>query len=266
MIGIFDSGVGGLTVLREIRQVLPHEDILYLGDTARVPYGTRSPETILQYTLQAASFLMQQKIKLLILACHTACSYALTTLQLQLPIPVVGVIQSNLSQLKKLSPKQGIAILGTTGTIHSGLYQNLLHEIFPSLPLYPVACPLFVPMIEEGLANHPATHLIAEHYLQHLRTQPIDATLLACTHYPLLRPILQKVIGDKITLIEPAVAEEVHTILLKRGALQPTSHTAHLQFCSTDDPEKFEKLAHLFFHLPIENVKKIQLSAPIHCR
>jgi len=258
-IGIFDSGVGGLTVLREIQKILPHEDILYLGDTARVPYGTRSPETILQYTLQAASFLIQQKIKLLILACHTACSHALTTLQLQLPIPVVGVIQSNLSQLKTFSPKQGIAILGTTGTIHSRLYQKLLHETFPSLPLYPVACPLFVPIIEEGLAHHPATHLIAEHYLQHLRAQPIDAALLACTHYPLLRPILQKVIGEHVTLIEPAVAEEVRTILMRQGNLQPISHTARLQFCSTDDPEKFEKLARLFFHLPIENAKKIQL-------
>lgn len=248
-IGLFDSGVGGLTVLNEIAKILPQENIVYLGDTARMPYGNKSPETVLSYALEGASFLLEKEIKLLIVACHTASSYALETLKKQLPIPVIGVIQPGFELLMQSTKNIQVAILGTEGTIRSGVYQNLILQHHPEAVVFPVACPLFAPMIEEGLIEHPSAKLIADHYLSDLRNSPIDAALLACTHYPLIRPLIQEALGDHVKLIEPAEtcalqAREwlTSSSLLNRQIIPPI-----YQIYSTDNPFKFEQLMKRFF-------------------
>ncbi len=202
-IGLFDSGFGGLTVMREVVRLLPNENLVYLGDTAHLPYGNKSPQTVLRYALENASFLLQKKIKLLMIPCHTACSHALETLQQKLSIPVIGVINPGLELLAQETRTLKVAILGTSSTIRSGLYQSLVRQWNPKIEVYAVSCPLFVPLIEEGFFEHPSASLIAESYLGHLRGK-VDAALLACTHYPLMKDVLQKCLGAEVKLIEPA--------------------------------------------------------------
>ena len=260
-IGLFDSGVGGLTVMREVARLLPNESIIYLGDTARVPYGTRSPEVIQKYTLEAASFLLKRKIKLLILACHTACSHAFDLLQSQYPVPIIGVTRTGLQQLVQTTQNRRVAILGTPSTIRSGLYQKRLAEQAPDIEVCSVSCPLFVPLIEEGLLDHPATKLIAAHYLAPLREKKIDTALLACTHYPLLRSVIQEVLGPGVSLIEPAEGTAQEALRYLSSAHQLCSRAKkRFQFYATDDPEKFGRMANLFFGTPVQRVFPAVLS------
>ncbi len=239
--------------MREVARLLPHEDLIYLGDTAHLPYGNKSPEIVLQFALANAVFLLEKNIKLLIIPCHTACSHALDALQKKLPIPVVGVIQPGLELVKNF---QHIAILGTTSTIESNIYQKLLSKQNPQAKVIAKACPLFVPLIEEGFYNHPVTHLVAKSYLAPLKGA-IDAALLACTHYPLIRPILQKVLGSAVTLIEPAAlcALQTKDYLSQTGLLNPQSRKPHYEFYVTDDPEKFRRFGKIFFGSEIEKNK-----------
>jgi glutamate racemase len=201
-IGLFDSGVGGLTVFRELARLLPQEDLIYFGDTARLPYGNKSPETILRYSLECASFLFSQKIKLLIVACHTASAHALDTLEKELPISVLGMIQPGIQLIIEKSRSKRVAILGTASTILSNAYPQLLPADYS---LFPVACPLFVPLVEERTYDSKAALWIADHYLKPLKKCSIDTALLACTHYPLLRPLIQKILGPSVELLEPAL-------------------------------------------------------------
>jgi len=247
-IGLFDSGVGGLTVVRELTEILPQENIVYLGDTARLPYGNKSPATILRFAQENAAFLLRQNIKLLIVACHTACTHALVALQKELPIPVLGVTIPGIRALSLASKTGSVAILGTSSTINSGALQSLLHKENPGLTIHSIACPLFVPLVEEGLLDHPATYSLAEHYLASLRATPVDAVLLACTHYPLLAPLIQQVLGPHVQLILPARASafEAKSFLTTNNLLNPNSSPPSHQFYSSDDPEKFRHLAKLF--------------------
>ena len=253
-IGLFDSGFGGLTIMREIAQLMPQENLIYLGDTAHLPYGNKSPETVVRFALENARFLMLKKIKLLIIPCHTACSHAINLLQEKLPIPVIGVIQPGLELVQKF---ERIAILGTTSTIESGIYQTLIQKQNPRAMLFPKACPLFVPLIEEGYHHHKAMTLIAKTYLKELDRQ-IDAALLACTHYPLIRPILQKIVGPKVTLIEPTelCALKARETLAKQGLLNNQTEKPTYEFYATDDPQKFKRLGEVFFGFKIERVEK----------
>jgi glutamate racemase len=253
-IGLFDSGMGGLTVLREVASLLPNEHLIYLGDTARLPYGNKSPEAIVQFALDNADFLLQQKIKLLIISCHTACSYAFERLQKTLPIPVLGVTMPGLQALVETTKSREVAVLGTQATIASGLFQCLLKE--RGLITHPIACPLFVPLVEEGLQNHSAAKIIAQHYLAPLLATKVDAVLLACTHYPLLKTILREVLGPEIQLIEPAraTAMAARTLLEEQNLLNQSTATPSYQFYASDDPEKFRHLAKLFFPYSIERV------------
>lgn len=253
-IGLFDSGFGGLTVMKELVRLLPQENLIYLGDTAHLPYGNKSPETVIRCARKNAAFLMDQGVKLLMIPCHTACCHALALLQKELPIPVIGVIEPGLALAKQF---QRIAILGTTSTIESGLYQNLLKRQNPNAVVLSKACPLFVPLIEEGFFNHEAATLIARAYLEEFKGQ-IDAALLACTHYPLLHPIIQKELGKDIVLIEPATdcARLAKEILSAQNNLNLQKTKPTYQFYATDDPEKFKKFGKVFFGTSLEKVEK----------
>lgn len=255
-IGLFDSGVGGLTVMREVARLLPNEDLIYFGDTARVPYGTRSPETIVRYTKEGASFLFEKGIKLLIIACHTACSHAYSILRDEFSIPILGVIESGCQKLIRETKKSRVAVLGTTSTIRSGVHQAIIRAQAPQIEIYPMACPLFVPLIEEGLIDHSATQLIADHYLHPLKEKNIDAALLACTHYPLLRRIIQNSLGSAVSLIEPAeiTARQAHAMLDLQGLLNTKRKSPHYQFYASDDPEKFSRLALTFLGSQVNEV------------
>lgn len=259
-IGLFDSGFGGLTVLREVVKALPFEDVIYLGDTANLPYGNKSPEKIRQLALENGKFLLTQGIKLLVVACHTACSHALNLLAQELPIPVLGVIEPGLEELKMATHCQRVAILGTSSTIASGTYQNRL----PNLAVLGVACPLFVPLVEEGFQNTQAAELIAREYLKPVQAHGSDAILLACTHYPLMRPVLSKILGTQVTLIEPAkrCAQEVKSLLAVKKLLNPPNTPAKRAFYTTDAPEKFRTLGSVFLGEPIHRIELKKTALP----
>lgn len=255
-IGLFDSGLGGLTVMREIVRLLPQENLIYLGDTARLPYGNKSPEAVCRYAWENASFLLEKNIKLLVIACFTASSHAMTELEQKLQIPVLGVIHSAARALFASAKPKRIAILATSGTIKSGVIQSLIHELDPSILIFPAPCPLFVPFIEEGLRDHAAIHLIAHHYLGALAKHDIDSALLACTHYPLIQSIIQQVLGPYVRIVEPAqfCAMEVKNILSSLQLANPEIEAPNREFYVTDDPGKFQLLADPFFGKKIDRV------------
>jgi glutamate racemase len=249
-IGLFDSGFGGLTVMKELTRLLPNENIIYLGDTAHLPYGDKSPETVLQYALDNSSFLLEKNIKLLMIPCHTACCHALEVLQQKLSIKVIGVIEAGIHLIQKFDR---IAILGTTSTIESGIYQKEISKKNPKAKIIALPCPLFVPLVEEGFHNHPAAHLIAESYLSPIKGE-IDAALLACTHYPLIRPLIQTILGPTVTLVEPALAcaEEAKRYLIEHNLLNDQKQAPTYQFYATDNPQKFCRLGKIFLGSEIQ--------------
>lgn len=248
--------MGGLTVMREVADLLPNEHLIYLGDTARLPYGNKSPKTVVRFAEENAKFLCQQQIKLLMIACHTACSHAFELLKTSLPIPVIGVTQPGFQALANVSKTNCVAILGTSSTIASGVFQSLLQLNFPALEVHAIACPLFVPLVEEGLHSHAAARLLVEHYLAPLKKTDVDVVLLACTHYPLLASLIQEVLGPTVRLIEPAklAALEAQELLTRQQLLNLSQQPPAYRFFATDDPEKFRRLAKPFFPRPIEKV------------
>lgn len=260
-IGIFDSGFGGLTVMRRIRALLPHENIVYFGDTARLPYGNKSQETVLRYVQESSQFLLEQKIKILVIACHTACALALSELQKEFPIPIVGVIPAAIESLEHLPKHDSIAVLATRSTISSGVYQAEIAKKLPRSKIFAIACPLFVPLVEEGFIDHMLTELAIREYLSPLKKEKIDALLLGCTHYPLLESALKKECSKETTLIDPALscAESVRLLLDKNALLNPQKRTPDYTFYVSDDPEKFRLLGKTFLSYPIEHV----LSKPV---
>ncbi len=255
-IGIFDSGFGGLTVMRAIRDLLPQENIIYFGDTARLPYGNKSPETILRYSKENADFLKSLGIKLLIIACNTASSIALSHLRSSLDIPIIGITEQGLEAVVRSSKTGQIAILGTRATIASGFYQHNIPKKLPFAQVNPICCPLFVPLVEEGYIDHPLTSMAIQEYLAPLKTQPIDTILLGCTHYPLLHAMIQKELGPQVSLIDPAAmcAEKTKEILIKHNLLNQNQAGPLYQFYVSDDPERFRRHGEIFLSHPIENV------------
>lgn len=255
-IGIFDSGVGGLTVARSIMHLLPHEDIVYFGDTARLPYGDKSKETVMRYCRENASFLLQKGIKILVVACNTATSHALEDLQSSLHIPVIGVIEPGVRRILETTRNGHIAILGTKGTILSGAFQKRIQEKLPSAKLFPIACPLFVPFVEEQLLDHPATRLIVKEYLKPLQGHPIDTLMLGCTHYPLIQALIQEALPPEVQLIDSASTCAAHVLtILKEKNLETKSLTlGSREYFVSDDPDKFRELGTQFLGLPIKKV------------
>lgn len=257
-IGVFDSGCGGLTVLRAIKELLPHENILYFGDTARLPYGGKSGETILRYSLESAELLARRGIKLLVIACNTASCIALEAIRSHLNIPVIGVTEQGIEEVVRLFPEGRVGLLGTAATIASGLYQKRLLARSARIQLFPVSCPLLVPLVEEGYIDHPFSRWIARDYVAPLKTARVEGVLLGCTHYPLIRSTLQSILGEEVLLIDPATAcaQKTREVLESHQLLNPSLAPPHYQFLVSDDPEKFRLLGRLFLSHPIEHVSQ----------
>lgn len=257
-IGVFDSGVGGLTVMKQIVKLLPNEHIIYFGDTARVPYGEKSQETIIRYTIESAMFLMEQNIKLLVIACNTAASTnVLEKLQKIFNIPVVSVIAPGAEQVVRTTRTKRVAVLGTRRTISSGIYQREIQRQLPDATVISIACPLFVPLVEEHMISHAATRLIVKEYLSSLHQEEIDTILLGCTHYPLLRPLIEDEF-KQVTVVDSGVtcAHTISEILSSLNMLSKTTPEPHRYFVS-DDPDKFSRLGKQFLGMPLEHVEAV---------
>lgn len=252
-IGMFDSGLGGLTVMRALSDHLPNEHIIYLGDTARLPYGQKSPETITRYSVENAIFLMEQEIKLLVVACNTASAYSIDRLQRIFTIPIVGVITPGAAYAAQISKTGRIAVLGTKGTIASGAYQAEIAKMRPDAHIIPLACPLLVPLVEEGYFDHPASLLLLEEYLEPALKGNVDTLLLGCTHYPLLRAPIEKIMGPSVSIIDSAstCAKTVAAILEKHSLKTNNSLPAEASFFVSDDAVKFATLGERFLGKPL---------------
>jgi len=259
-IGVFDSGVGGLTVFKELERLFPDETLIYLGDTARVPYGIRSPETVTRYSLEAAQFLRDQQIKLLVVACNSASSVALPALAAENGIPIVGVILPGARRAVELTTTGRIGVIGTRATIGSSAYLRAIHDLRPDAEVVSLACPLFVPLAEEGWVEDEIAYQVAERYLAPLKEARVDTLVLGCTHYPLLRGVIGQVMGPKVQLVDSAesVAAEVRQYLQGDPALA-AENGARLEehrFYVTDAPESFQGVAERFLGRPVQRLEQ----------
>jgi glutamate racemase len=260
-IGFFDSGIGGLTVVKAVSQLLPNENIVYFGDTARVPYGSKSNDTVVEYSLQAANFLLRKNIKLLVVACNTASSVALKDLKRFLTIPVIGMIEPG-SKLALRESKNGkIGIIGTNATINNKAYSQEIKKLNPKIKVYEKACPLFVPIAEEGWVDHIATRMIAKEYLTELKTKKIDSLVLGCTHYPILKDVIQKEVGKSVKLVDSGTpaARLVEEYLNGRGLRNTSNQIGKKEFYVSDIPSKFRDMAERFLGKKITHLHKVEL-------
>ncbi len=244
-LGVFDSGVGGLTVVRALRRLLPAESLIYLGDTARVPYGNKSPQTICRFAREDAQFLLAKGVKALVVACNTASAHALESLRRECPVPVIGVIEPGVEATLAHEQSRHVGIIGTTGTIRSGAYQQALKAARPGLKIQAVATPLLVPFVEEDWLRHPALELVLGQYLEPLLLRGMDTLLLGCTHYPMLVPLLRRMLGGKVRLVDSASTCAAHTrdLLKAKGLLRAGRARGGLQIHLTDRSEQAEALA-----------------------
>ena len=257
-VGAFDSGVGGLTVVREMRRLLPAEDILYLGDTARVPYGNKSPDTIIRYSREIMTYLRGKGVKAVVVACNTASAHALAILQKEADIPVIGVIAPGVEAALAATRNGRVGIIGTQGTIASEAYQNLLRQQQPGIEITAVAAPLLVSLVEEDWLSHPATTLILEEYLAPMKAAQVDTVVLACTHYPLLKTLAQKLLGPDVVLVDSA--ENAAAALARKLASESLGRAqghGTTTICSTDVPAQFARLAERFLGEKIRAVEQV---------
>jgi glutamate racemase len=260
-IGAFDSGVGGLTVVQAMRRLLPAEDILYLGDTARVPYGNKSPETIVRYSRENLAYLRNHGVKAVVVACNTASAHALATLQKEADIPVIGVIAPGVEAALAATRNQRVGIIGTQGTIQSEAYQNLLRQSHPGIVITAVAAPLLVSLVEEDWLAHPATQLILEEYVAPMKAARVDTVVLACTHYPLLKSLAQRILGPDVVLVDSAqnAAAALARKLASDQLGRPGKQAGQITVCVTDLPAQFSRLAERFLGQKIKAIRQVSV-------
>lgn len=253
-IGVFDSGLGGLTAVREIQRIMPCEDIIYFGDTGRVPYGNRSRETIIRYTKDDIDFLLKKNIKLIIAACGTASSVALPFLCNQYDIKIIGVLEGACEKAAAITKNGRIGVIGTQGTITSGKYKELINKINPDSMVYSRACPMFVPLVENGYSESEAARLIAKDYLIPLKNEKVDTLILGCTHYPLLTKVISDIMGDEVELISPGAlaAENAKKYLEDKGLLTDKTDDGKCEFYVSDSVENFAFLGSTFLGRSID--------------
>lgn len=257
-IGVFDSGLGGLTVVKELVKLLPQENIVYFGDTARVPYGTKSKEAILKFSIENVSFLLRNKVKIIVIACNTSSSVALTFLRRSFDLPIIGVIAPGARKAALLTKNKKIGIIATPTTINSQAYTKNIKAFDRSIKVFGRACPLFVPLVEEGWFNKKVTRAIAEDYLRPVIKSGADTLILGCTHYPLLKSVVQKVVGSRVKLVDSAkeVAVEVRELLCEMNLVRSQNSPAERLFLVSDEPQHFRKLARRFLGYDIKKVKR----------
>jgi glutamate racemase len=261
-IGVFDSGIGGLTVVRELERQLPCERIIYFGDTARVPYGPKSPATVQRYSLEISNWLIGEGVKAIVVACNTATAHALPALREALPVPVIGVVEPGARAAMRTTHSGIVGVIGTAGTIASGAYVRAIHAISPAAHVVAHACPLFVPLVEEGWVNREATRLIAKEYLEPFAAANVDTIVLGCTHYPLLAPLLGTLTRPGVQLIDSAAetAAETRRTLHERGLTAPASATApEHRFVASDAPDHFLRMSQRFLGTSVDRVEKVTL-------
>ena len=262
-VGVFDSGVGGLTVAREIMRNLPEENIVYFGDTARVPYGTKSKDTVLRYSRQIIRFLKTQDVKAIVIACNTASAYALEDVEKELDIPIIGVVKPGAKVACEATHNKKIGVIATEATINSGIYSSYITRQDPQIQVIGKACPLFVPLVEEGWLKDSVTFEVAGRYLRKLMEQDIDTLILGCTHYPLLRSTLREIVGEKVTLVNPAyeTARELKQLLAEKGLtnIQSQEEARKYQFYVSDQADKFMRFADSILPFDVNTTKKISI-------
>ena len=262
-IGVFDSGIGGLTVVKELNGLLPNERIIYFGDTARVPYGNKSKETVIHYSLQVAYFLMKKKIKMLVIACNTASSVSLPTLKRHFHIPIIGVIEPGAKSAIQTSRTNNVGVIGTLGTVKSNAYKKALKKIRRNVNVYQHPCPLFVHLAEDGWNKNKIAQMVSNEYLKSFKGKNIDALILGCTHYPILKQVIQNSVGRKVELIDSGreTAKEVKRILEKKDLLNTHKLTEknHSIFYVSDFPHKFKDVSQRFLSKELKYVHKVVL-------
>lgn len=260
-IGVFDSGIGGLTTVRELFQCLPGESVMYFGDTARLPWGNKSRDTVTRFSIEIASFLVRQHVKCVVVACNTASSHALDALRERFDVPVIGVIEPAARAAIAASPRGRIGVVGTLATVGSRAYADAIARLSPSAQVKQQACPLFVPLVEEGWLDHPVTRLVADEYLAELRAADLDSLILGCTHYPLLTPLLRDYMGPGVTLVDSGAeaARATAALLRERAALAPAGVTPEHHFFLSDEPRRrsFATVAESFLGRPLPRVSVV---------
>jgi glutamate racemase len=259
-IGVFDSGIGGMTVVRALTHHLPHENIIYFGDTARVPYGPKSPQVVREYALQDTDVLLRHDVKLIIIACNTVSAVALDVVQKRAKVPVIGVILPGAEAAVRATKNKRIGVIGTVGTIFSNAYTNAIRQIDSDIKVFGQPCPLFVPLAEEGWIDHKATELIAKEYIFPLTLEKIDTLVLGCTHYPLLRDVIAKVLNQSVTLIDSgeATAFVVKNMLADLQLNNTSTLKPNLQFFVSDVPHKFAEIGERFLGNKLGKVHRVE--------
>lgn len=258
-IGIFDSGIGGLTVAQEITRLLPNEQIVYFGDTARVPYGTKSKESVIRFSKDNMNVLLKHDVKLVVIACNTSTSWALGEIRKEYAVPVIGVIEPGARKASQTTKKQRIGVIATQSTIASHKYQKTILKFLPKAYVVEKACPLFVPLVEEGWLDHQVTEKVAAEYLASVRAEGVDTLILGCTHYPLLKAVLQKVMGRSVMLVDSATetAREVKQLLEAQGLMRLNKKPPHHEFLVSDEPEHFRVVAKRFLGHDLPHVRRV---------
>ena len=254
-IGVFDSGIGGLTVLKALQRRLPRESFIYFGDTAHLPYGSKSKEAVTAFSRHITRWLVEHGVKMVVVACNTASAMALDALESELPVPVVGVIEPGARAAASITRSRSIGVIGTEGTVASHAYRKAVHAVDPALKVIEAPCPLFVPLVEEGWWNGSITRAVAARYLAPLRKNGLDAVILGCTHYPLLKPVLRSLLGRGIALVDSGeeAAREVEETLERRG-LRRRSSGGKARFVVSDAPQRFKVLARRFLGRSVPDV------------
>ena len=262
-VGVFDSGVGGLTVAREIMRQLPKEELVYFGDTARVPYGSKSKENIIRFSRQIIRFLRTRNVKAIVIACNTACAQALEVLEKEIDIPIIGVVVPGARAAVAESQSKKIGVVGTEGTIRSQVYSKIIKEMEPGASVVGKPCPLFVPLVEEGFAKHKVTDEIIDFYLSEMKAADIDTMILGCTHYPLLRSKIREYFGDRIHIVNPAyeTAMDLKRLLEKYSLtnLPEKDELAKHEFYVSDTAEKFKQFANSILPNGVDTIKQINI-------
>ncbi len=258
-VGVFDSGLGGLTVVRELLRQMPNEDIVYFGDTARVPYGTKSPQAIINFSKENVRFLIKHKVKIIVVACNSSSSFAIAQLKKEFSLPVIGVIKPGACKAALTTKNNKVGIIATSATIQSEKYATMIKKINPRIKVMSQSCPLFVPLVEEGWFDRQVTYDIAQEYLKGLKKQGVDVVILGCTHYPILKKVIQDIMGPNVTLIDSAqeVAYEIKKALEERELYRCDRQRGRCQIFVSDKPQHFKRLAYQFLHRHIGHIRKV---------